>query len=979
MFKTLKITFLISLFILILSPFLLADDTYLKDPFYTEGHLINAPAKGSVYEYVDPFSGYLTLVHTDIFLPGNGGLDLRIMRTYNSCIWGRRDTSFPGLIAWNENSPVGIGWSLHMGIVRNPYGTGSANRFLPDNPVVEMPDGSQHILFKDRNNSTRFISREYWIYKNVGTGKWELTLTDGTKYIFEYNTNAGYATFDGVQVAQVTSIEHPNGVSKITIYYDKRNGYSYIDKIRDSTGRYVYFYYDFTNHRLTKISGAGITYNYYYTTIDSKNFLIEVKPPEGNSWKYTYYTSTYELDKITYPYGGTIEYDYSDVWFNTGVKNVLFKVVTQRRTGGRDVTPGTWTYNYDSGGSSGDVTTIYAPDNFKEVYTHYGWGNCGNGDVWRIGLLMSKKVYKSNSLIYAEEYTWSKSASYISTNDLANANWSGTGGRVYDGYIYVPLLTSKSITRDGKTYTTNYSNYDSYGNPGSISETGDAVKTTIISHWYNTSKNIVKDKPSSVTISGSFPGTFATTYSYDSDGNVTQLNKYGVITIYSYHSNGNLYYKRDANNNTTYYEWDKGVIDKITTPEYTINRIINNNGTIANETNGRGYTTYFTYDGNLRLTSIDPPAGNTIYFTYPSDSSYKKESRGSYYIYYYYDGFGRPSGTHDSKGVDTQVVYSAYGIKDYTDSEIGDKIYYDEFGRIEQIVHKDGNDISYSYSGSNVTIINERGKTTIYTYNAFGDPDEKFLISVKDPNNNIAYYDRNMLGSLTSISYGGVTRTFTYNSKNFLISETYPETGTIYYGRDNVGNMTSRRDSHGTRYYYYDGVNRLIQIKYGTASIYFGYDEASNRTSMTNPSASVTYTYDSANRLTQKSERISGRTYITSYAYDGNDNIVSITYPSGHQVTYGYNLNNEVTSVSGFGVSVTSFSYNLASLPTSFSYSNGKSTSITYTSRYLTDRITSSGAIDIDYSYDPRGNVTGIIIIWTGLKIRTLLMTVLIG
>ena len=267
------------LFTFLISPtFLFAADPP-EDPFYTEGRpLVSVPAPGTVDESVDPFSGNLTLVHTDIHLPGNGGLDLNIMRTYSSAIWGRRDVTGPGLVAWNRNSTLGIGWRMHMGIVINPWGSGSDNRYLPDNPVVEMPDGSRHVLFQDKNDFTRFISKDYWIYKDLGDGTWELTLTDGTKYTFEWNANAGYNDRSGVNIAQATAIEHPNGNSRIDIYYDKRTDYSYLDEIQDSVGRTVSFTYNYTDHTLTRVQAAGIDYRYYYTTIDGMKFLREVEP-----------------------------------------------------------------------------------------------------------------------------------------------------------------------------------------------------------------------------------------------------------------------------------------------------------------------------------------------------------------------------------------------------------------------------------------------------------------------------------------------------------------------------------------------------------------------------------------------------------------------------------------------------------------------------------------------------------------------------
>jgi uncharacterized protein DUF6531 len=39
------------------------------------------------YEHIDPLTGNLLLTFTDLVLPGNAGLDLRIQRTYNSKIY----------------------------------------------------------------------------------------------------------------------------------------------------------------------------------------------------------------------------------------------------------------------------------------------------------------------------------------------------------------------------------------------------------------------------------------------------------------------------------------------------------------------------------------------------------------------------------------------------------------------------------------------------------------------------------------------------------------------------------------------------------------------------------------------------------------------------------------------------------------------------------------------------------------------------
>jgi len=950
------------------------------DPFYTKGvSLDGGPPINGIIENIDPFSGNLKIVQTDLELPQNGGLDLKLMRFYDSAIWSRWSAT-AGVVALNRKSPLGIGWYMHMGIMRNPFGNGGSI----GNPVFEMPDGSRHTFYLDKNDVNRMISEDYWVYKRISTSAsapfiFEMTAPDGTVYTLETGgVNAGYYEFNSAApVAQVTKIQNASRTSTITMTYQIVNDpyltpYSYLKTIVDTVGRVITFNYNQSTHQLNSILVDNRTYSYYYNTFVSTsgwryNTLVEVKPPVGNSWRYTYETGNYGMIKLTYPTGGEINYVYAPVNFPTGGTFVYFRVISQRSTSGRDIPSGTWTYQYAPGGNSGigtgAVTTVLAPNEMKEVYRYYSWDNCGSGFVWRVGRPMTRELYQNNSLIEKETYTWGQ-GTQISFNHINSADWGGIVKS--DSSVYLPLNTSTLITRSGQNFSTTYSNHDTYGNPRTISEVGNKTRTTNLTYWSYAAKNIVKGKPLSETVTGGFPGSFTTTYVYFDSvtgpqkiGLLKQVSKYGVVTNYDYSTNGNLLKITDANSKVWTYSWSNGKISTIAKPVYTISRVINANGTIASETDGRGQKTSYLYDGNLRLTKVTPPLGNPINFEYPLDNAYRKEIRGSYYLFAYFDGFGRSSGTLDSKGVTTDIDYKAYGSKNFTDSNIGDRVVYDAFERVDLITHKDNTTIDYSYSGSNVTVTDEATKTTLMTYNAFGDPDEKLLVSVKDSLNNTASYGYNILGSLTTISFGGVSRTFAYNTKNFLTSEVNPETGTLTYGRDNVGNLTSIADATGTTTYVYDAINRLVSVSKSGSSISFVYDNADNRTSAISPSANQTYIYDAANRLTKKSETILGVLYSTQFTYDANDNLTGITYPSGlRTLSYQYNGNNEITAVPGY---VTNASYNLAGLPLTYSYSNGIINTFSYNNRFLPTGISSGSVLKRTFGYDSRGNTTSII------------------
>ncbi|MCL5024449.1 MAG: DUF6531 domain-containing protein [Nitrospirae bacterium] len=756
MFKSLRVFFILTLGVVLLTPLFAFGNDNIYDAPGLDPH--RETLSSIPQEHIDPFTGGLTLTFEDIRLPGNGGLDLMIQRTFNSKNVCSGWTCIGSVCSCEqgENTWLGYGWTLHFGRLHRSTSINGPH-------VIEMPDGSMHSAYTKLFPA--YITKDYWLYDynyNI------VTLTNGTKIYYEAASGISKVGPNYI-LYRATKIEDANG-NAINIHY-QTSGNDIISYVTDSVGRRL----DFTTQtingstRLTGISGAGvsITYTHQALTTMYETVLTQANLPIGNPWKYTYGNSTdgLELSSVITPYGGKISYSYDFAAVAMGGSSTLvYRAVVRKSTSGPDIAAGTWNIAY-SQGTSQEYTQVTDPCKRTIKYSYYGYGSTylADGSMWEIGLPKSKEIVGEETV----NYGWTKSSS-ISNDDYIMP----TTHRDY--YIYVPLMTSQSITRGGKTYTTNYGSYDSYGNPQSIAETGDKTRNRTLSYWYNTSRNIVQNKPSSESVSGGFPGSFTTNYSYDTDGNLLQTNKYGVVTNYTYQATGNLNSMKDANNKTTYYLWTNGRISRITNPIYAVNCSINSDGTIASETNGRGYTTYFDYDANLRPISIDPPAGNTTYFSYPLDNSYKKDTRGSYYVYNYFDGFGRPSGTSDSKGVTTAIVYKSCGLKDYTASNIGDTVYYDNFGRAEQVLHKDGNDIAYGYSGSNVTVSDEANHNTYLTYNAFGDPDEKLLVGVRDALNNTTDYDYNIVGSLTGISQGGISRSFNFNSKNFLTSETNP-------------------------------------------------------------------------------------------------------------------------------------------------------------------------------------------------------------
>jgi hypothetical protein len=91
-------------------------------------------------ERIDPFTGGLTLSHVDARLPGNGGLDFIIQRSFSSKSMCDEWVQFGGPWSCNiegERTWAGFGWKIHFGRL-----------FISSSPAqgphfVEMPDGSR--------------------------------------------------------------------------------------------------------------------------------------------------------------------------------------------------------------------------------------------------------------------------------------------------------------------------------------------------------------------------------------------------------------------------------------------------------------------------------------------------------------------------------------------------------------------------------------------------------------------------------------------------------------------------------------------------------------------------------------------------------------------------------------------------------------------------------------------------------------------
>jgi RHS repeat-associated protein len=392
------------------------------------------------------------------------------------------------------------------------------------------------------------------------------------------------------------------------------------------------------------------------------------------------------------------------------------------------------------------------------------------------------------------------------------------------------------------------------------------------------------------------PGTFGSTSALTAS------------TVYDFWT-GHIYSTTDANNNTTIFEYTDP-LDRLTAEVR------------PGPNGGRTDINYSDVAGNLYLrVNID------------LDSSRRLEYRQ------YLDGLGRGVRTFTFEGQDannpwltTDTQYDALGraweVSDQyrsatpsagTPGTINPSGHwtqstFDALGRVSKVkTTADGAFITVSYTGNTVTVtdqhdpnnLNTPGHSTKSVTDALGRVTDVYEDPASASANYRTAYVYNPMGNLLTVTQGGQTRTFVYDSLSRLKSVTNPESGTTAYEYYDNGNLHTKTDANGvTATYSYDHLNRNIITAYSgesihTPTVYRYYDSAVGGLghlyrSEAEATAQTTFTnYDELGRSTQYEQKFRSNNawsgpYTVKLQYNRAGLLTSETYPSQHVATYNY-------------------------------------------------------------------------------------------
>ena len=394
----------------------------------------------------------------------------------------------------------------------------------------------------------------------------------------------------------------------------------------------------------------------------------------------------------------------------------------------------------------------------------------------------------------------------------------------------------------------------------------------------------------------------------------------------------------EMGNVTSYcYDADGNVMD-VQLAETGIHNSFDENGRITAQTDALGNCTQMSYDACGRMTAVTYPDGKKEQVTYNERNlPITIVNRDGTECHYQYDERNNLTSVEDERGNSSVYAYDDNdNLISWTDKEGNVWRYtYDEKNHLKQAQDPEGNIYQYVHDalGRLISYTSPEGRAISYQYSAAGD-----LLKVRDEDGEVLFaYDEN--GNRTGITdRRGNQQELAYNEMGQLKSVT-DFMGNVYqYAYDAAGNLIRETDPTG-------------------AEVSYAYDAVRNTTACTDGNGNVTaYAYDAVNRLTQITDAAGG---IRRYIYDVMGRIQTVIDPLEHQTTYTYDAQGRVISeTNALGHSV-SYTYDQAGNLLTRTDEDGVVTAYTYDgeNRLLTET-SADGATR--YTYDKLGRVTAV-------------------
>ena len=690
--------------------------------------------------------------------------------------------------------------------------------------------------------------------------------------------------------------------------------------------------------------------------------------------------------------------------------------VVSKQLQGPGVPTASWSFQYEfddgpPGSSSSDPTNtavVVQPDGTLIHYDHR-WQEGTYG-----GQLLRKEIRQTSGAAPLETATHVQLAEAWPGYSFAESgSYSSAGFRAI-------CPTETVVSRGSDTYTTAYS-YDtnfssatySFGYPLQVTETSSTApglsRTTTTAYLHDKPLWIV-GLPTSVTRNGKLFDS----YTYDALRRVETRSRFGALSgTYTYHGaagqQGTVASFADALDNTyTLSDWKRGKPQFVQRPDGTsFSRVVDDNGWVTSETDGRGITTGFGYNPMGWLTLVDrPPGFNDTATSYSGHGTALQavSTRGTQRTTVAYDALLRPTQvTRDATNgsvapIHERSTYDIFGRETFKSwpsasaaPTAGVSTAHDALGRLvssAETVAPYATTTTEYLGGGQTRLTDPAGAQTTTTHRAFGSPANTEVMQVIDALGAVTATTRDIHGNVTQLTQSGtqngftasVTRRFWYDSRLRLCRHRAPEFGDELFSYDALDRLRyrSRGESPATSCatplsslrtaYTYDPRGRLTNTNFPstTPDITVTYDGNGNKTAVSRGGVNWSYEYNALDQMTRETLDVDGRSYQFDYGYDANGYLTSRTRAGGPAVQFAPDALGRPTGLTVGGTNyLHGVGYHPNGLVASGQYGNGHVFTQTLDARQRplelsTVRAGGPTAVWRSHGYDLRGQLASI-------------------
>ncbi|MBI3241766.1 MAG: N-acetylmuramoyl-L-alanine amidase [Chloroflexi bacterium] len=926
---------------------------------------------------------------TDLQIPGVGGFDFALQRTYNSL-------DLFDLEGWQ--GVFGKGWASLLDMHLRLANDGSIDVRRPDGQgIYFVTEGDGYAPGQDgvfdtlARNGPDFMLRTpdqlFYHFKLFGFRGLLMAVNDrhGNTITFERDDDGHVTriidsagreynlTYEGEHIASITDL------AERTIRYEyNADG----DLIRVTDANQGVYQFEYADHRMTKLTDpVGILYlqNIY----DTEGRVVEQIDAGSSHDHFNYDTDGQTLfaDNLSNP---TID-KYDDLSRVTETQDGLPQIEKLVYDDDYNVTTytdkrgNTWTSTYDD---RGNLLTLTDPLSHTTTHTYNATNDLtsitdpgGPGDAPRTttfvydgdgNLILIERP--DSTKIRAEYDSHGQMVKLIDPNQHPTIFTFDAQGNLIKVTDSIPNQTQYGYDAVGRRTSMT----DANGHTVSFQHDGNDNVTRItdpkgqsVTFTYDLNDNLKQmvDRRGGVTkyeydvnlklIAETDPEGHRTTYGYDAMYNRTSMtDPRGNVTTYRYDAiyqlievedalhgrtrfvydpNGNVVRLSDALTQTTVFEYD--ALNRLTKQTDILSGITSFEydavGRLTLMTNPRSAKTKYTYDLLDRLTLLRDPLDGKWQFGY--------------------DAVGNViSATDANNNTATSFYDTANRLIKHVDADSKPTLFfYDGVGNTKKVVDALNNTTLYNYDANDNL---ERITDSLTGVTAMAHDAEDNLAALTDANGHTTLFDHDLDGLLTKVTEGGgQITTYRYDAAHNLVSYTNARNNTWTYAYDELNRRISQTDPlDQIARYEYDPLSRMIRI--------------------TNERNIVTrQDYDGLGRLVaavqnyvQGGPSDAQTNVATRYVYDAVGNLTNVTDANSRASHFEYDLNDRLTQFTANGGQVRKYDYD--PVGNLVKYTNARGNIWLYGYDALNRRINETDPLShtTRYEYDALSRMTGI-------------------